>query len=436
MGDCIVTWFGDEVTLKDGPQLDAFGRLRVSEPVTLFDSQQEYGLCTRRCWDGVVYNGTASYTITNPSSNGSVTDASGNAVGPRNTNTRMTPITTSSTNGHYAILQSRQYMRYIPGKSHLVYITGVFAASSGYSAKLVLRTATSGSVSDTNNVSQSSWNIDPFDGTGPSGITIDFTKTQIMVIQAQWLGVGRVVIGFDINGVLYPAHQFLNANVLTVPYTQCFNLPVRLEGQTVTTTTVNRVGYFDNSNGVFLETITPTAGGTINFICCSVQTEGGLEMRGFPRTASNGISTVAVTTRRPVLSIRPATTFNGLTNRAHIESDDIALSASSNSAYWEVVVGGTLTGASWTAVGTDSSVEYDTSATAITGGLPIVSGYAITGGGSTRGLSGNSADLRNPLTLSKINALTATQVPITIVCTSFASTSNVSATMNWHEQIV
>ncbi len=314
-------------------------------------------------------------------------------------------------------------------------ITGIFASGAGATAKLVRRTSTSGSASDADFANQANWNLDPMDGTGPSGITLDLTKTQILWIQAQWLGVGRVVVGFDIDGVLYPVHQFLHANVLTAPYTQSFNLPVRLEARTGASTSTFRVGYFDSANGIFLET-ERAAGGTMYMVCCSVQTEGGAEARGFPRTASNGITTIGVTTRRPILSIRNATTFNGLINRAHIENDEIQLIAQTNSAYWDLVVGGVLTGASWVTVGTDSCAEFDRSATAITGGLPIASGYVASGSGSTRAISGGQADIRNPLTISQIDALATTQVPISIVCTSFAATSNVSATMNWHEQVV
>ena len=425
-----MSFFGSQVTLKDGPQLDAFSRLRVSTATTLFDSQQEYGLDTLRTWDAVA-NGNYATGATNGSAS-----SAGNAVGPRDANTRMTPITTSATNGHYAILQSRQYTRYTPGKSHLVLITGVFAAGANATAKFVLRTSTTGSVSDSNQESQANWNIDPMDGTGPSGKTIDLTKTQILFISAQWLGVGRVIVGFDIDGVLYPAHQFLNANNLSVPYCQTFNLPVRMEGQTVTTTTENRVGYFDLNNGVFLQTTTPTAGGTVNFVCASVQTEGGEKARGFPMSASNGVTTIGVTTRRPVLSIRPKATFNSVTNRGHIDLEDIAMSASTQSAYYEVVVGGTLTGASFAEVNAGSIAEFDVAATAISGGLSIIKGFIISGTGASRGQSAGLVDFRNPLVLQQVNSLTATQTPVTIVCTAFTATSNVAAAINWHEQVI
>jgi hypothetical protein len=475
-----------EVTFGDSAALDAFQRLRTSQANRIFDSQQEYGLDTLRTWDCTA-NGTLP-TILAP--NGSVVNGS-NAVGPTSTNSRMTPITVSTTNGDYSILQSRQYTRYIPGFSHLILQTGVFASGSNWTAKLVRRTSTSGSPveEEVTRLGVNGWNIDQFDGTGPSGITLDLTKTQILFTAAQWLGVGRVIMGFDINGRLWPAHQFLHANVLTLPYTQTFNLPVRYEiRNTGAAESKARCGYFDHANGFYLETVRAAAGGTIQYICCSVQSEGADQVRGFPQSQNPGITAIAVTTRRPVFSIRPSATFSGITNRGHIDIEDYWLTASSNGSIYEIVIGGTLTGAAWLAVGgsvaagafivgvrykiltvgtTDytligasantigvsfvatgvgvgtgtatpenSIAEYDSSATAIVGGGVVVTGEVLTGGGSVRGLAAATADFRNPTVLSKIDALAATQLPVTIVCTSTSGTSNVRAGMNWHEQVI
>ena len=418
------------VDFADSLHLDAFSRLRISEPVTLFDSQQEYGLDTRTTWDCA-----ANGTLSTASSNGSAVSGS-NSVGPRDVNTRMVPIVVSTTSGHYSVLQSRQYVRYAPGKSQLILITGIFSpgtipncdARTGYfdSANgiflkvtngvysVVRRTSTSGSVVD-NEVLQSAWNIDKLDGTGVSGKTLDLTKTNILVIDAQWLGIGRVRIGFDIDGVIVPVHQFLNANVMLVPYTQTFNLPVRLELRNTGT-----------SSG------TPT----IQFVCCSVQSEGGTDIRGFPQTASNGVTAIGVTTRRPVLSIRPKATYNSITNRSHIEASDFAVIAKTNDCYYEIVVGGTLTGASWTSVNATSATEYDVAATAISGGISIISDFVLSGSGSVRGKTEANADVRNPLTISQIDALTAFQTPISIVATSVSGTSNIQASLNWHEKTI
>lgn len=481
------------VQIADGVNLDSFSRLRVSSSQTLFDSQQEYGIDFLRLWDAVLCDasGGPSYTYSYTAQMtpfGGISNAAGSAVGPRNANTRMVPITAAPDNGDYAILQTRQYPRYVPGKGLLAFITGVFATAADPTVKLVVRSSTSGTPSDSEFANQADWNIDPFDGSGPSGITLDFTKTQILVIQAQWLGVGRVVVGFDVNGVLYPAHQFIeHANNIAVPYTQTFNLPIRLEAQTVASTTESRVGIFDKYNGVFLQCAGTGAGGTINFVCCSIQSEGGEEIRGFPHSVSNGTTSIGVTTRRPILSIRPAQLYNFITNRTHIDIADCELYVSGQACYYELVMGGTLTNASWirkgtpitagsfitgltyviTSVGTTnftligaasntvglefvatgagtgtgtavleaSSTEYDVSATAITGGIVIDSG-SIPAGGSVRTTQGSLVDIRGPLTLSKIDDLTAMQGNFSLVCTAYTGTSNISGMIHWHEQVV
>lgn len=76
-------------------------------------------------------------------------------------------------------------------------------------------------------VSQTSWNIDTFDGSGPSGLTLNISSmedTILLVIDQEWLGVGRVRVGFNLNGVNYYAHQFLNTQKYA--YTTTPRLPL------------------------------------------------------------------------------------------------------------------------------------------------------------------------------------------------------------------
>ena len=136
--------------------------------------------------------------------------------------------------------------------------------------QLILRTSTGGSVSDANIVAQSSWNLDKMDGTGVSGKTLDITKALILVIDLQFLGMGRVRVGFDIDGSIFYVHQFLNANNLAVPYMQSATLPV---GMLVTAS---------------------SSGGTKTsyFKCATVQSEGGsLEQFGYPFSTPETTST-------------------------------------------------------------------------------------------------------------------------------------------------
>lgn len=479
-----MTWLGSDIGFKDGPHLDGFNNLKVSTENTQFDSQPEYGLDALHLWD-ITANGTLPSVW---ETNGSVSSG-GNAVGPRDANTRMTPVTVSATDTHYAILQGKSYVRYVPGHAHVIKMTGVFAAGASATASIVLRSSTSGSVVDTS-VAQASWNVDKFTpgDLNPSGITLDFTKIQILVIDAQMLYAGRVRVGFSVNGSTYWAHYFNIANAQAVATVQTFNLPVRMEGRTGPSSTTFRTGYFDAANGVFLETTRASTGGTCQFECCSVQSCSGNEPRGQRRHASNGITTIAVTTRRPVMSIRPREIYNAITNRGHIEFASFSVLASTNAAYIEIVQGGTLTGASWlpsgspitagsfvsgvryiirsigttdftligasantvglsfvatgvgagtgTAVVESTIAEYDVSASAIVGGEVLGGIFVPASIGVTTNVAAGELDARFPLVLSKIDSLAATQTPLTIVATSFTGTSNVAGAMSWFEQTV
>lgn len=399
------------VSIRDGANLDAFSRLRTSAPVTLFDSTLQYDE-NPLIW----YSKTAS--------SGTVTHLP---------NESAAALAVTSTSGSSVIRQTRAYHRYQPGKSQYVTLTftlGTLAAGFrqrvGYfddqngiyleatsGLRFVRRTYTSGSVVN-NAVEQASWNIDKFNGTGPSGITLDPTKAQILLMDLQWLSVGRVRVGFDIDGVIYYAHEFKNANVLTVPYMTTANLPVRYECE-------NTVG--------------AAGSGTLKQICCAVISEGGFESdRGYTFSASNGITTIGVTTRRPILSIRPKATFNSIVNRAQIELIDYSAYAITNAAYMEIVWGGTLTGASFASVNASSTVEQDVAASSISGGLVIQNIYVAAGGsgaGAFSTASSQNFSNRLPLTLD-IDGANPTN--LTLCATSFSGTSNVSGDFTWIER--
>lgn len=203
---------------------DAFDRLRISTPFTLFDSKQLYDK-QPLLWDESITNGSG-----NAASTHSTADAS---------------VTMHAENGDTIIRQTFQRMSYRPGKSQLGILTGVigtgatgvikrlglfdandglFFEQTGTTLRVVTRKATVDTA-----VAQASWNLDVMDGTGPSRITLDVTKTQIFVIDFEWLGTGRVRFGFNIAGRTTYVHEFLHANVLTSVYMSTPNLPVRYE---------------------------------------------------------------------------------------------------------------------------------------------------------------------------------------------------------------
>ena len=395
---------------------DAFGRLRVSQPTTIWDDQQFYGDSGLR-WENATTGNAAAAS----------NRISGTTI---ESSVRLTPGDTVS--GSKVYRQTRIRHRYQPGKSQLVLMTfvagaaysncrrrvGLFDANDGIFLEetngvlsLVRRTNVTGTPTD-NAVAHASWNIDTFDGTGPSGKTLDFTKTNILVIDAQWLGVGRVRVGFSIDGVIYPAHQFLHAGVLTEVYTTTLCLPLRYEIEN--TGTAGGVGTFDH-------------------ICTAIMSEGGFEdPSGLTFTANNGVTTIAVTTRRPVLSIQANTIGpNSVRNIGHIIPKAIDLLVSTNSCLYEVVLNGTLTGASWAQVNaTYSLANLDVAATAISGGVVLASGYVASAAGAARASAREELFRELPLVYTGLNNV---QDVLSIVCTSLSGTSNVAAAIDWKE---
>lgn len=354
------TYIGD-ITIHDGPQVDAFQRLRVSQPYGLFTNQFEYGI-DPFFWDTILATGG---TVTN------------------NTNIAAAILNTTTSSGSRAVLQTHNYIRYQPGKSQQIQMTFVFGAAvanlvrrSGYfsdnngifleqngttDVAMVIRSSTSGSPVD-NRKTQANWNIDTLLGTGgssnPSGLTLNLAQAQLLVIDLQWLSVGRVRVGFEINGLTYYVHQFLAANIIALPYMRTANLPARYEQVNSGTT---------------------AGANTMICICQAVASEGGREEQGDPYTFNSGTTPSAVSvagTRIPVVSIRPKLTFGGITNRALVELQIATTSNTQGILLYEVWRNATLTGASFASVNASSICEGDTSATAMTGGTPLVSFYA------------------------------------------------------------
>lgn len=389
---------------------DAFARLRIASPTILFLDQHQYDT-SPILWESVLTGGATVTHLPNESTTSlNVTTASGDEV----------------------VWQTRKYFRYQPGKSQLVTMTnvlgagqangrkrfgyfdannGIYFEQNGTTVGVTIRSKTSGSVVNTT-VVQASWNLDRVDGTGPSKVNLDVTKAQIWVVDFQWLGTGRVRLGIvSEKGVPIYVHEFRNANNLTTVYMTTANLPVRYE-------------------------ITNTAGvgsvASIKQICTAVVAEGGASERelGYSATASNGITGIGVTTRRPILSIQLKLTFNSIENRGSINLQRVEGFAVTNNAFCEVVYNGVLTGAAFASVGTNSITNFDVAATAITGGDVIGSFYVLSGILISRGVVDvDVVDLR-PI---GIGIGGATPIPISVVCTSFTGTSTVNASLGWKE---
>ena len=277
----------------------------------------------------------------------------------------------TTTSNSTAVAQTFRVFPYQPGKSILIYQTfvmnaaktnlrqrvGYFSAYNGVyleqgpnGVTFVIRTYTGGSVDDSRYVAQANWNGDKLNGTGPSGITLDLTKTQILFFDIEWLGVGNVRCGFIINGQYVVCHTFQNANqsTSTKVYMQTATLPLRYEISNTDTTASNS---------------------SMTMICSTVISEGGYEQvtaQNIARASGNGVTISNNTglTFTPLVSCRVNSTYFG----AVIVPAIVNFAAAASGTYEVVMIkNGTLTGATWAAGPISSSmVDVDTAATAVT----------------------------------------------------------------------
>jgi hypothetical protein len=161
-------------------------------------------------------------------------------------------------------------------------------------------------------VPQASWNLDPMDGSGPSGVTLDFAQTQILVLDFEWLGVGSARMGFVINGAIIYAHRFDCANISPAVYMSTPNLPIRYE--------------IDATGG---------GAGDLDCICGTVISEGGLQGTGTafgvysPRTAN-----VANNASTTLLSIRH---LAGVERVTIIPTQIGPITAGNGASQWELI---------------------------------------------------------------------------------------------------
>jgi len=87
-------------------------------------------------------------------------------------------------------------------------------------------------------VPRSQW-IDPLDGTGPSGYTLDLTRMQMFYIDYSWYGAGFSRFGLRTSkGQITYVFQFTNNNVQYEAYMRSGNLPAHYESNGITPTTI------------------------------------------------------------------------------------------------------------------------------------------------------------------------------------------------------
>lgn len=402
----------NEFAFSDSPNLDAFSRLRVSNPLILHNAQFTYDLAP------ILFE--------------QITNGAGAAIAHDATNRNALLTFASTPTGGKAYMQSYEYLPYQPGRSQLIFVTfnmiagvanvlkfaGYSDGNNGIEFQVNGTTNQFTIYSDTTlgdeTVTQANWNLDRLDGTGLSGITLDITKTQILVIDIQALYVGRVRVGFDIGGSIIYCHEFLHANLALYPYIQSANLPVRC-GMTCTNTVST----------------------TMNFICSAVISEGGTEdINSFGYTFQQDTGAISVTTSGThMLSLRPKTTFNSITNRTRVAYIDVEIyNAGNQPVQWQLCIGQAISGTTtYNDVNTSySSTEYNILGTLSGSPTVIIDGGYVASSGGAKGVTNTAIVSRYPITLNQAGAVRALGT-LTLKATSLSGTQTCYASIKFRE---
>jgi hypothetical protein len=157
-------------------------------------------------------------------------------------------------------------------------------------------------------------------------------------------------------------------------------------------------------------------------------------MEGRSRSAGNGVTAVAVTTRRPIFSVRQRTTFNSIQNWSVAIPQNFYVTARNNDSYVEIVQNGTLTKTAstptWANVDTTfSTIQQCVDADGISGGRVLFSMDAISGSGTSRAAFIGEFEKA----LLSVDSDGSTVDTISIVATSFSGTSNLVSGFCWKE---
>jgi len=396
-----------------GTAVDAFGRARVSMPLTLFDSSHRYK--DNGLWST---SNTAGSTYTHNANAGLI-----ELNLPINLNAEIVRETSkvfSYQPGKSLQILSTFVMN--PAKAGLRQRVGYFGAQNGIYLELdgttinfVERSFVTGVVTETR-VAQANWNIDTLLGnvnSSPSGITLDISKAQIMFADIEWLGLGTVRCGFVINGQLIHCHSFHHANLIESTYMTTASLPLRYE---------------------IKNTIATASASTLKQVCSTVISEGGYELRGDQWSIGTPVQTPKTMTTAgtyyPIVSLQlKSTNLDAIAILTALSILGVHNNAASVA--WRVVRGGTLTSPSWQPGSGNSSVEYDLSATAISGGQVLAFGYLSITNQASQGID----ILQEALFKFQLlrNGLTNTPEPITIAMSASVNGVGALASMDWEE---
>jgi len=368
----------DQSPLGKGFSGDLFGRLKVSNPYTVFDASHRYSQ-DGDFDDVIVGSGSTSGIITSQST---------------------ATLTIGSTSGCSYIRESKRVYKYQPGKSLQCLQTFVFEAPKpnlvqrvGYASSengvmlelngsdlnIIKRTAISG-VGTVVTVPQSEWNHDTLDGNGPSGVILDPSKIQILFSEFEWLGAGSVRVGVVVDGTFIIAHRFDHANTLNSVYMTTASLPIRYE---------------------IINTGNVGSASTLKQVCVSIISNGGYEKKVAPNTIARPQPLTGIgLTFQPLVSYRLAPERGDGIILLHTYQ---TLPLSNNINYEIAVIkNATLTGAAFSS-SPSPNVYFDRTSTALSGGQIIHREY-LAGSNQASGAVSTSEEYNWDLQLGRTQA--------------------------------
>jgi hypothetical protein len=392
---------------------DAFGRLRVSNPTTLFDTQSRY-YDHEQFASNIAGGGSVLYNA--------------------NSSTYELNVTTGATDS--VIQETYKVFPYQPGKSLLIFATfcmssakpnlrqrvgyfnsnnGIFFEQNGITLNMVIRSSSTGSMVE-DRIPQSSWNGDNLSGTGgssnPSGIALNTAVDQIWFTDVEWLGVGSVRVGFVINGVFYTVHTFNHANIVgnTTTYMSTACLPLRYE--------ITNIGVTSSSS-------------MLRQICASVISEGGYSLSGTPASIGHNLGApIRLPNDQsflPLLSIRLKSTMpDAIVLPKYYTIAPVGQSVFKYRIYSRAVT----TGGSFTSMGANSPVEYNLAPLAVSSGTIVSQGYIVSSNQSS------AAPMQVPLGFDvqlQRQPFTGVTYEYVITAATTGTNQDVYASLEWQE---
>jgi len=347
---------------------DGFGRIRTSTPATLYELYFMYDKQPQKVDEQILNSGISTF-VSGSSTAGSYISMQVNGI------------------NSYVIRQTKEYIPYQPGKSKISFMTGILItdlSAVGVTSRIGTFDSYNGHFFSFNNgliyvnelsyniittVMQSDWNIDPLNGTGPSGITIDFTKCNIFFTEIQWLGVGSVRLGVSYQNQLYYCHRFTHESTTLTPYMQAGKLPIRYE-------------IFSAGAG--------SSPAEMRMICSTVISEGGFIPFGLPVSfnSTTGIG-LAAGSNRLLFALRLGSNYTK--SSLKINGFSILLSGANDTVLYEIRVNPAISGAiSYNAI---DNTNFPYGEYALGGSSQTVSGGYLLQSGLVNNSTSNKAEI-------------------------------------------